>query len=511
MRRAVRCKFDFISYVLFGSDAAYDDTTTRDSVFMGGGGDGGGGGGLSLQHNVVSSGLMPPPVNAVGMGSLRRPTVVLVGDGGEQQFTVTSPPPDTTFKPELVESECSRSSVEDDSLDRFPGSTDNSLDGITFGQATRASQMMYQRRSVRLPSMDVTEDSCSNMSMMGLPGGGGSLSFAAHLDTVMHSVPLGTLMETNDMSGQQQQQQQGTAIPSPHSMLGCELTAISLCINMAVSGETAAAIETMMHQQQDILLPTSPSTGVAPSIHAGALIPGGAAHEAAAIAAAVQLIPAAGAQTVAENQATATAMLTHSEETKKAVQDIILNAAAEILTGAPEPSLATQKTINTLISMRSPEMLVVANCSPPALQPTHFVAVAQPLPEKMEIGAIMIGGLAVGAGGGALGVASVGQSLVSDPAQQPVQQPMDTSAPLPMSAPIIPMVVTPATVGGVEESLADESRALPPELTSMTETELMNYICPNAFDSGNLKWMELRQERFRFRAAQQQKIYSIIA
>uniref|UniRef100_A0A8W7PTY6 Uncharacterized protein n=3 Tax=Anopheles coluzzii TaxID=1518534 RepID=A0A8W7PTY6_ANOCL len=34
-----------------------------------------------------------------------------------------------------------------------------------------------------------------------------------------------------------------------------------------------------------------------------------------------------------------------------------------------------------------------------------------------------------------------------------------------------------------QESLAEESRALASELTAMTETELMNYICPSAFDA----------------------------
>uniref|UniRef100_A0A182IT43 Uncharacterized protein n=1 Tax=Anopheles atroparvus TaxID=41427 RepID=A0A182IT43_ANOAO len=144
----------------------------------------------------------------------------------------------------------------------------------------------------------------------------------------------------------------------------------------------------------------------------------------------------------------------------------------------------------------------------------------QPLPESMEIGASIIGGLVAGEGS-----AGGGTSIMSIP--QPVQQPMDTSGPLLMpmvvsSAPLImPMVVTsgngigesaPGTgnsivVGGaeptgrpggitmvqmamgalgassaVDESL-DESRSLPSELTTMTDTELMNYICPSAFDS----------------------------
>uniref|UniRef100_A0A182J795 Uncharacterized protein n=1 Tax=Anopheles atroparvus TaxID=41427 RepID=A0A182J795_ANOAO len=152
------------------ADAAFDDAGTH--MFMLGG--------ASLDYS--SSGLMPPPANALPAACVDQRRASLVPAGSERLYGVT-PPPDTstiTFKPEQDDPECSRSTVDEDSSDHFPGSAENSLDGITFGQSTSSSSM-YQRRSVRLPSMDITEDSSSNMSMKGC----GPLSFANRLDNVM--------------------------------------------------------------------------------------------------------------------------------------------------------------------------------------------------------------------------------------------------------------------------------------------------------------------------------------
>lgn len=131
------------------------------------------------------------------------------------------------------------------------------------------------------------------------------------------------------------------------------------------------------------------------------------------------------------------------------------------------------------------------------------------------------------------GPVAVCDALLMD-TQLPTQQPMDTSAPLPIASPPtvvgtlgvvqlggrgvvgngvppevpVPVVQPVSAVPAVgvarplevvvepaipmdsiglhpsQESLAEESRALASELTAMTETELMNYICPSAFDAG---------------------------
>uniref|UniRef100_A0A182N093 Nuclear factor of activated T-cells 5 n=1 Tax=Anopheles dirus TaxID=7168 RepID=A0A182N093_9DIPT len=418
----------------------FDEVNTRDncSLFLR----------SSTPLELAANGMMPPPINvlpSIGgttssvMGQQCH-SVLGIGGGSEQQYSVALPSPQQqqqqpadAFKPELVEPECSRSNMTDeDSLDRFPGSTDNSLDGILFAQVSSGAGIMYRRRSVRQPSMDITEDSSSNMSllandsrMMEMPPGGGggagvggssgnSLSIGANLNTVMNiatmaslcgsgSMAMGTaLMDTNYMGGE--------SLGAPKSPLpvDCDLKQINLCIksepqqpqpqlpagtptnmelnqllavcnetivtasrqiraqleadcilqqqqqqhqpqsqqqqqaslldlpSLAVAGDAATVIETILHQQEVLLQPSGPSpTGGPSAIMAPALMH---QHELALGAApTVAVLPMATSQALAEATSGDTAMLTRAEETKQAVQDII--AATEM-----------QKTINTLIS-----------------------------------------------------------------------------------------------------------------------------------------------------------------
>uniref|UniRef100_A0A182UN35 Nuclear factor of activated T-cells 5 n=1 Tax=Anopheles merus TaxID=30066 RepID=A0A182UN35_ANOME len=188
----------------------------------------------STPLEIEAKGMMPPPINVLPTGSIIPPQChpgVLSLPSPNQPIQ----PAVDVFKPELVEPECSRGHMADEesldqfavkaSLARFGASVDNSLDGILFAPVPAEPSILYRRRSVRQPSMEM-EDSCSNMSllandsrMMDLPSaggaaaaaggggggggssGGGSLSIGSHFDTVMNIAALTSFCGSLPLAG----------------------------------------------------------------------------------------------------------------------------------------------------------------------------------------------------------------------------------------------------------------------------------------------------------------------
>uniref|UniRef100_A0A182F9Z0 Uncharacterized protein n=1 Tax=Anopheles albimanus TaxID=7167 RepID=A0A182F9Z0_ANOAL len=423
----------------------------------------------------LEGGIMPP------LASVLSSSLAMGPQSSQQQAQPTSPytgASSPNFKPELLES-CSGSLLDDETLDRFPSAADNSLDKLP------ALYQLYRRRSVRLPSMDITEDSSSNMSLLGpepqrlmdvMENGtantGCMLSLANRMNAVF-ARPT-DVHQINAILLQQQQpqpqiQQQQHLKQQQHEQVNQQNVGMLDLPNLAVSRNEAAAaavVGTIFQHSKDILMqPQKPNNVVDVAI---------------AAAAAVQLLPPANVTLMPMERGAAVAdvVLAHREETKKAVQDIILNAAAEILT-AQEPSHTTQKTIDTIISMSTPEMLNVAANSQQAV--AQSLVAVQPLPEKMEIGPPPSMAMVT--------EQSLPQQLQSVSLPQPIQQPMDTSsAPVVNAAPTgqPPMVQIPLRALGVSapqtvpmRSIMDRSR----DVTAMSENELIRFICPNAFDA----------------------------
>lgn len=107
-----------------------------------------------------------------------------------------------------------------------------------------------------------------------------------------------------------------------------------------------------------------------------------AATAAAAVAAAAAVSEGTNMLTnqVLNNMAVVAANMIESQptETTQAVQDIILNAAAEILT-SQEPSVTTQTTINALITMNAQEIMTTP-CQPQTQTQHNLLPQCQPTP-----------------------------------------------------------------------------------------------------------------------------------
>uniref|UniRef100_A0A1Q3EZJ7 Nuclear factor of activated T-cells 5 n=1 Tax=Culex tarsalis TaxID=7177 RepID=A0A1Q3EZJ7_CULTA len=420
-------------------------------------------------QETLDTGMMPPPVNVLPLGggtTSRRPSLLV-----EQLSNMSSPP---NFKAELVD-ESSRSPNNEDSLERFPDSTDNSIDN---------SHILYRRRSVRQPSMDMMDDS-SSMSMLinensamdcGSGAGGPMMGFRSGLSTLMETNEvsnaatspsacelkvmnlcikqeqqmsastrnqieqmiattsnLGNLNEINQIKAQLNVEGMLNAAVSPGGSLEkrtlestlsgvmgnqqspsgmLELSSVvSLTSNAShsptstvmlhndVSGGTNTnhsplSQDVMLNSQSTITVPSpgnlvmsSPgsSSEVSPHPHASispdiilnpTISPTSmmctpsnatvAATAAAAVAAAAAATDGASllSNQVFNNMAAVAANMIENQpqETTQAVQEIILNAAAEILT-SQEPSVTTQSTINALISMNAQEMMTTS-CQP---------------------------------------------------------------------------------------------------------------------------------------------------
>uniref|UniRef100_U5EFX6 Nuclear factor of activated T-cells 5 n=1 Tax=Corethrella appendiculata TaxID=1370023 RepID=U5EFX6_9DIPT len=104
--------------------------------------------------NELDSDMMPPPVNLLPL-CVRRPSLL-----AEQIQNISSPPSQSIMKSELIIDENTRSPINEtlnpDSLERFPGSSDNSLD----------NNLMYRQTNSVVPTaMDISEDN-SNISMI---------------------------------------------------------------------------------------------------------------------------------------------------------------------------------------------------------------------------------------------------------------------------------------------------------------------------------------------------------
>ncbi|XP_058830280.1 nuclear factor of activated T-cells 5 isoform X2 [Topomyia yanbarensis] len=415
---------------------------------------------LSAAQDELDTGMMPPPVNVLLMGGNgRRPS--LLGD----QLSMSSPP---NFKAELID-ENSRSPHNEDSLERFPDSTDNSIDN---------SHILYRRRSVRQPSMDLMEDS-SSMSMlinensaMDVGAMSGSMvGFRTGLSTLMETneisnsatSPLASELKVMDLCIKQEQQQlsatarnqiehmiatssglgglnevnqikaqlnvegmlnaavqqgslekqalestiasmvggqQQSGMLEMNSLTGNGGSALSPAmlhgdISNATSGHSPLSQDVMLNSQSTLTVPSpgnmvlspasttssdvsshphssiSPEIILNPTVSPSSMIcsPSNAtvaATAAAAVAAAAAVSEGAGLLTnqVFNNMAAVAANMIEQQpkETTQAVQEIILNAAAEILT-SQEPSVTTQSTINALISMNAQEMMTTS-CQP---------------------------------------------------------------------------------------------------------------------------------------------------
>lgn len=232
------------------------------------------------------------------------------------------------------------------------------------------------------------------------------------------------------------------------------------------------------------------------------------------------------------------------QETTQAVQEIILNAAAEILT-SQEPSVTTQSTINALISMNAQEMMTTS-CQPQTqaimsqqtlmsqCQPTSMIAetmanvlqhqqqqqivhnmltesLHQHQQQQQATESLMLNLAAAAAASHQNLHASPGGSLVQ---QQPVPEQMDIGNPIMSSTvtstqhqqpPQQPMDTTPTpnlvqtqmvveTMPGVQDQQQQQQQvvtvtsvganaSIPQELTIMSDNDLISYINPNAFDA----------------------------
>ncbi|XP_052562755.1 nuclear factor of activated T-cells 5 isoform X4 [Culex pipiens pallens] len=586
-------------------------------------------------QETLDTGMMPPPVNVLplsGGTTSRRPSLLV-----EQLSNMSSPP---NFKAELLD-ESSRSPNNEDSLDRFPDSTDNSIDN---------SHILYRRRSVRQPSMDMMDES-SSMSMLinensamdcGSGAGGPMMGFRSGLSTLMETNEvsnsatspsacelkvmnlcikqeqqmsattrnqieqmiattsnLGNLNEINQIKAQLNVEGMLNAAVSPGGSLEKPpgMLEINSVVSLASNASHSPTSTVMMHNEmpggatntnhsplsQDVMLNsqstiTVPSPGnlvlsspgssneVSPHPHASispdiilnpTISPTSmmctpsnatvAATAAAAVAAAAAVSDGAAgllSNQVFNNMAAVAANMIENQpqETTQAVQEIILNAAAEILT-SQEPSVTTQSTINALISMNAQEMMttscqpqtqaimsqqtLMSQCQPTAMMTAESMANAlqqqqqqqqivhnmlteslhqqqqqateslmlnlaaaaaaasqqqqqQSVPEQMEIGNPIM--------------SSTVTSTVPQQ-QQPPQQPMDTS-PTQQQQQQIPTQMVVETAGGIQEQQQQQAVAaaaaaaavganasIPQELTIMSDNDLISYINPNAFDA----------------------------
>ncbi|XP_038104751.1 nuclear factor of activated T-cells 5 isoform X3 [Culex quinquefasciatus] len=590
-------------------------------------------------QETLDTGMMPPPVNVLplsGGTTSRRPSLLV-----EQLSNMSSPP---NFKAELLD-ESSRSPNNEDSLDRFPDSTDNSIDN---------SHILYRRRSVRQPSMDMMDES-SSMSMLinensamdcGSGAGGPMMGFRSGLSTLMETNEvsnsatspsacelkvmnlcikqeqqmsattrnqieqmiattsnLGNLNEINQIKAQLNVEGMLNAAVSPGGSLEKPpgMLEINSVVSLASNASHSPTSTVMMHNEmpggatntnhsplsQDVMLNsqstiTVPSPGnlvlsspgssneVSPHPHASispdiilnpTISPTSmmctpsnatvAATAAAAVAAAAAVSDGAAgllSNQVFNNMAAVAANMIENQpqETTQAVQEIILNAAAEILT-SQEPSVTTQSTINALISMNAQEMMttscqpqtqaimsqqtLMSQCQPTAMMTAESMANAlqqqqqqqqivhnmlteslhqqqqqateslmlnlaaaaaaasqqqqqqQSVPEQMEIGNPIM--------------SSTVTSTVPQQ-QQPPQQPMDTSPTQQQQQQQqqqIPTQMVVETAGGIQEQQQQQAVAaaaaaavganasIPQELTIMSDNDLISYINPNAFDA----------------------------
>ncbi|KAL1403504.1 hypothetical protein pipiens_005661 [Culex pipiens pipiens] len=585
-------------------------------------------------QETLDTGMMPPPVNVLplsGGTTSRRPSLLV-----EQLSNMSSPP---NFKAELLD-ESSRSPNNEDSLDRFPDSTDNSIDN---------SHILYRRRSVRQPSMDMMDEN-SSMSMLinensamdcGSGAGGPMMGFRSGLSTLMETNEvsnsatspsacelkvmnlcikqeqqmsattrnqieqmiattsnLGNMNEINQIKAQLNVEGMLNAAVSPGGSLEKQpgMLEINSVVSLASNASHSPTSTVMMHNEmpggatntnhsplsQDVMLNsqstiTVPSPGnlvlsspgssneVSPHPHASispdiilnpTISPTSmmctpsnatvAATAAAAVAAAAAVSDGAAgllSNQVFNNMAAVAANMIENQpqETTQAVQEIILNAAAEILT-SQEPSVTTQSTINALISMNAQEMMttscqpqtqaimsqqtLMSQCQPTAMMTAESMANAlqqqqqqqqivhnmlteslhqqqqqateslmlnlaaaaavasqqqQSVPEQMEIGNPIMSSTVT---------STVPQQQQQ---QQPPQQPMDTS-PTQQQQQQQQMVVE--TVAGVQEQQQQQAVAaaaaaaavganasIPQELTIMSDNDLISYINPNAFDA----------------------------
>ncbi|XP_062539597.1 nuclear factor of activated T-cells 5 isoform X2 [Armigeres subalbatus] len=602
-------------------------------------------------QDKLDTGMMPPPVHILSLPGTPNSSTGRRSSLLADQLTMSSPP---SFKTELAD-ESSRSPLNDDSLERFP----------TAGESTMENnQIMYRRRSVRQPSMDLMEDS-SSMSMLinensamdmgNVPSA--IVGFRSGLNTLMEtnemsnsstspsaselkvmdlcikqdahklssarnqiehmitasSAPLDTLNQVDGMTSPYKVEDMLTASIQPTGQQVIESTLASI-VN---SQQAAAAImelgAVLSHpssnpppmttsppmMQTDIVSPGNPANRTPPSqdvmLNAQPPIaitsqanlvlapsPGSneasphphsslspelilnptvsptsmicspvnatvAATAAAAVAAAAAVSEGKNMFTnqVLNNMAAVAANIIESQpkQTTQAVQDIILNAAAEILT-SQEPSVTTQNTINALITMNAQEMMTTS-CQPqtqhnllPQCQPTPMVSESmaealqqqqqeqmvqnliteslqqqqqqtteslmanlvnqqqqqqnqsqQPAPEQMDIGG----------------------AILPLTVQQPPQQPMDTTGTLmginPMlhqqqtqqqqQTPMITGVImqqqqqqqmqTQTNAPPTQQQQTQQQQQQPPanipqELTIMSDNDLISYINPNAFD-----------------------------
>ncbi|XP_021694713.1 nuclear factor of activated T-cells 5 isoform X3 [Aedes aegypti] len=441
-------------------------------------------------QDKLDTGMMPPPVHILSLAgtpsSTGRRSSLLA-----EQLAMSSPP---SFKTELID-ESSRSPLNDDSLDRFPATSESSLDN---------SQIMYRRRSVRQPSMDLMEDS-SSMSM--LVNENSAMDVGSVPSTIVgFRGGLTSMMETNEMSnsstspsaselkvidlcikqeahklssvrnqiehmiaatsGPLDTLNQVDGIKSPYKveeMLGAAVQqsgkqVIESTLASIVSSQQAAAAimelgSVMSHPTsnpssmttsppmmqtdivspsntanqtppaQDVMLNAQPAMAVQspanlaltsspasnndasphphtamspelilnPSVSPSSMICSPvnatvAATAAAAVAAAAAVSEGKNMLTnqVLNNMAAVAANIIESQpkETTQAVQDIILNAAAEILT-SQEPSVTTQTTINALITMNAQEMMTTS-CQPQTHTQHNLLPQCQPTPMVSE-------------------------------------------------------------------------------------------------------------------------------
>lgn len=596
-------------------------------------------------QDKLDTGMMPPPVHILQLtgnsaGTGRRSSLLA------EQLTMPSPP---SFKTEFIE-ENSRSPLDDDSLEKYPTACDNSMDG---------SQIMYRRRSVRQPSMDLMDDS-SSMSMLvnenssmdvgnvpstivGFQSGLSTLmetnemsnpstdpsaselkvmdlcikqdvqklasvtnqieqmiaASSAPLDTLNQGDGLKSQFKVEDMMGTAVQQtgkeviestlasivnsQQaaaaimdlGSVIPHPSGNPPSMVTPASMMQSDLLSPSnstirTSASQDVMLNSQHSMVVTSPASLVLAPSPTSNDTSPHpnnamspelilnptvspssmicspsnatAAATAAAAVAAAAAVSEGTNMLTnqVLNNMAAVAANIIESQpkETTQAVQDIILNAAAEILT-SQEPSATTQTTINALITMNAQEMMTTS-CQPqsntqhnllPQCQPTPMVSntmadalqqqqqqqivqnlLTESLQQQQQTEQSLIANLAAAqqqqqnqSQQPQPEQMEIGTAMIPLTVQQPAQQPMDTTGPLvPISSmihqqpqqqqqpPSMIIQQQPTQQSQLQQqpqgqqqppvSTAGVSTNIPQELTSMSDNDLISYINPNAFD-----------------------------
>uniref|UniRef100_A0A182YQ42 Nuclear factor of activated T-cells 5 n=1 Tax=Anopheles stephensi TaxID=30069 RepID=A0A182YQ42_ANOST len=380
----------------------------------------------STTLEIAAKGMMPPPINLLqpisgaSAASIIQPQChsgLTIGGANERAYAVSlsSPQPTDVFKPELVEPECSRSDmVEEDSLDQFPASAENSLDGIMFGPVPNEASILYRRRSVRQPSMEM-EDSSSNMSLLandsrmmdappaggasgGSAGGGGtsssgSLSIGSHFDTLLNMVSIASYCGNGGNV---------SIAPMETNYMGSE----SLDAN-----KTPLPLETEMKN----VLKTEP---------------------------------------LAQSDSPVNMQLSQLMAQQQQQQQQI-----------PAEKMDVGMVASTVVGLLMDTTQLVQ-------QPMDTSA---PLSAATVMGAMGVqlggGGVVVGPGTGELPPVSNVSSVES----QRIEVQSSDATSIAMDS----IGLNPAQV-----SLAEESRVLASELTAMSETELMNYICPSAFDSG---------------------------